>query len=46
MSLNFMDVLDQRVEELAKDYSVRSLVFNAADERNFSVAMDLIQSPW
>jgi len=43
MSLAFMDALEQLVEELAEDDSVRALVFTGSGDSNFSVGMDLKQ---
>ena len=45
MSLDFMDALEQLVEELAGDDSVRALVFTASGDSNFPVGMDLKQLP-
>ncbi len=45
MSLAFMDELEVRIGELAKDSSVRALVFRGAGEEHFSVGMDLKQLP-
>jgi enoyl-CoA hydratase len=45
MSLEFMDELELRLAELARDRSVRALVFTGAGDANFSVGMDLKQLP-
>jgi enoyl-CoA hydratase len=45
MSLDFMDELELRIAELARDRSVRALVFTGAGDANFSVGMDLKQLP-
>ena len=43
MSLEYMDQLEQAVNDAANDPSVRVLVFTAAGNQNFSVGMDLKQ---
>lgn len=43
MTLEFMDKLEGLVDELARDDSVRALVFTSAGEENFSVGMNLKQ---
>jgi enoyl-CoA hydratase/carnithine racemase len=45
MSVEYMDVLEQVVDELAKDDDVRALIFTGAGDQNFSVGMDLKQLP-
>jgi enoyl-CoA hydratase len=45
MSLEFMDELEVRVGDLARDRSVRAVVFTGAGDANFSVGMDLKQLP-
>jgi enoyl-CoA hydratase/carnithine racemase len=45
MSLEFMDELERRVDELAADKSVRAVVVTGAEDANFSVGMDLKQLP-
>ncbi len=45
MSLEFMDELERRVDELAADESVRAIVLRGAGDQNFSVGMDLKQLP-
>lgn len=45
MSLEFMDELERRVDELAADGSVRAIVVTGAGDANFSVGMDLKQLP-
>jgi enoyl-CoA hydratase len=45
MSLEYMDQLELRLAELARDRSVRALVFTGAGDANFSVGMDLKQLP-
>ena len=45
MSLEFMDELERRVDELAADKSVRAVVITGAGDANFSVGMDLKQLP-
>jgi len=45
MSLDFMDDLEARVDELAGDKSVGAVVFRGAGDANFSVGMDLKQLP-
>jgi enoyl-CoA hydratase len=45
MSLDFMDDLEVRVDELAGDESVGAIVFRGAGDANFSVGMDLKQLP-
>jgi enoyl-CoA hydratase/carnithine racemase len=45
MSLEFMDELERRVNELAADKSVRAVVVTGAGDANFSVGMDLKQLP-
>ena len=45
MSLEYMDELEMRLGELARDRSVRALVFTGAGDANFSVGMDLKQLP-
>lgn len=41
MSFAFMDALEQLVDEIAADISIRSVVLTAAGEANFSVGMNL-----
>ena len=43
MSFEYMDALEQAVNDAAEDDSVRVLVFTAEGEKNFSVGMDLKQ---
>jgi enoyl-CoA hydratase len=43
MTLEFIDELEQRVEEIAADDSVRAVVLTAEGEENFSVGMNLKQ---
>ena len=43
MSLEFMDVLEETVDKIAKDDSIRAVVFTAAGLDNFSVGMNLKQ---
>ncbi len=43
MSFEYMDAVEQAVDEAAKDPEVRVLVFTAAGDENFSVGMDLKQ---
>jgi enoyl-CoA hydratase/carnithine racemase len=45
MGLAFMDALEEEVERLAGDASVRAVVIRGAGEENFSVGMDLKQLP-
>ena len=45
MTLEFMDELERRVDELAADRAVRAVVITAAGDQNFSVGMDLKQLP-
>ncbi len=45
MSLDYMDALEARLAELARDDSVRAIIVTAAGEENFSVGMDLKQLP-
>ena len=45
MSLAFMDALEEEVERLAGDASVRAVVIRGAGEEHFSVGMDLKQLP-
>ena len=45
MSLEFMDELERRVDQLAADKSVRSIVLRFSGDQNFSVGMDLKQLP-
>ncbi len=45
MTLEFMDQLEELIELLASDDSVRALVFTAEGLDNFSVGMDLKQLP-
>ncbi len=45
MSLEFMDELERRIDELAADKSVRAVVVTGAGDANFSVGMDLKQLP-
>ncbi len=45
MSLEYMDVLEARIEEIREDPSVRAVVITAAGDENFSVGMDLKQLP-
>ena len=43
MSLEFMDVLEETVDKIAKDDSIRAVVLTAAGLDNFSVGMNLKQ---
>ncbi len=43
MSFEYMDALEQAVDDAAADPDVRVLVFTAVGDRNFSVGMDLKQ---
>ena len=43
MTLEYMDLLEEAVNDAAADPEVRVLVFTAAGEKNFSVGMDLKQ---
>ncbi|MFP8879838.1 MAG: enoyl-CoA hydratase/isomerase family protein [Myxococcota bacterium] len=43
MSFEYMDALEQAVDDAAGDPGVRVLVFTAAGDQNFSVGMDLKQ---
>jgi enoyl-CoA hydratase len=43
MTFEYMDALEQGINEAAADPDVRVLVFTAAGDRNFSVGMDLKQ---
>jgi len=43
MTFEYMDALEQAVQDAARDPAVRVLVFTAAGEKNFSVGMDLKQ---
>jgi len=43
MSLEFMDELEVRIDELGADRSVGAVVFRGAGDENFSVGMDLKQ---
>ncbi len=43
MSFEYMDALEEAVNAAADDPEVRSIVFTAAGDRNFSVGMDLKQ---
>jgi enoyl-CoA hydratase len=45
MTLEFIDELEQRVEEIAADDSVRAVVLTAEGQENFSVGMNLKQLP-
>lgn len=45
MSVEYMDALELVVDELAKDRTVRALVFTGSGDKNFSVGMDLKQLP-
>ncbi|RMF21983.1 MAG: enoyl-CoA hydratase/isomerase family protein, partial [Deltaproteobacteria bacterium] len=45
LSLEFMDALEQEVERLTGDDSVRAVVIRGAGTENFSVGMDLKQLP-
>jgi len=45
MSLEFMDSLEQLVEEIASDKSIRAVVYTAEGLDNFSVGMNLKQLP-
>ncbi len=45
MSLDFMDRLEEVVDELATDRDVGAVVITGAGDRNFSVGMDLKQLP-
>jgi enoyl-CoA hydratase len=43
MTFEYMDALEQGINEAAADPDVRVLIFTAAGDRNFSVGMDLKQ---
>ena len=43
MSLDFMDTLEETVDEIAKDDAIRAVVLTAAELDNFSVGMNLKQ---
>ena len=43
MSLDFMDALEETVNEIAKDDAIRAVVLTAAELDNFSVGMNLKQ---
>ena len=43
MSLDFMDALEETVDEIAKDDAIRAVVLTAAELDNFSVGMNLKQ---
>ena len=43
MSLDFMDALEETVNEIAKDEAIRAVVLTAAELDNFSVGMNLKQ---
>jgi enoyl-CoA hydratase len=43
MTFEYMDALEQAVNDAAADPGVRALVFTASDTHNFSVGMDLKQ---
>ena len=43
MSLDFMDALEETVDEIAKDEAIRAVVLTAAELDNFSVGMNLKQ---
>ena len=43
MSLDFMDALEETVNEIAKDKAIRAVVLTAAELDNFSVGMNLKQ---
>ncbi|MCP5070638.1 MAG: enoyl-CoA hydratase/isomerase family protein, partial [bacterium] len=45
MSLDFMDALEEVVEDLSTDKSVGAVVITGAGSRNFSVGMNLKQLP-
>jgi enoyl-CoA hydratase len=45
MTLEFMDALEERIDQLAVDRSVRAIIFRGAGDENFSVGMDLKQLP-
>jgi enoyl-CoA hydratase/carnithine racemase len=45
MSLDYMDQLEEQIDKLADDRSVRAIVFSAAGDEHFSVGMDLKQLP-
>lgn len=45
MTLEFMDLLEQRVAEIAANDAIRAVVLTAAGLENFSVGMDLKQLP-
>lgn len=45
MSLDFMDALEETVDDLSKDSSVGAVVITGAGSENFSVGMDLKQLP-
>ena len=45
MSLDFMDELEAKVEEIAANKQIRSVVLTAAGLENFSVGMNLKQLP-
>jgi len=42
-TLEYFDVLESTLSDLAIDRSLRAIVFTSADDRNFSVGMDLKQ---
>ena len=43
MTFEYMDALEEAVDDAASDPNVRVLVITAAGDRNFSVGMDLKQ---
>ena len=43
MTFDYMDRVEEAVEEAANDPGVRALVFTASGTKNFSVGMDLKQ---
>ena len=45
MTLEFMDLLEQRVAEIAANDAIRAVVLTASGLENFSVGMDLKQLP-
>jgi enoyl-CoA hydratase len=45
MSLEFMDSLEQLVDDIASDNAIRAVVYTAEGQENFSVGMNLKQLP-
>ena len=43
MTLEFIDALEQTIPQLAQDQSVRAIIIRGAEEKNFSVGMNLKQ---